>query len=88
MKILDVLNRENWIKGSLATDANHNPVAAWSPQACHFCFIGAAIRVYGIAHACSIELRLANMVGFVSDWNDDADRTWEEVEAVIQELGI
>lgn len=85
MKILDVLNRENWIKGHPATDVHYNPVSPVSPHACRFCLFGAAIKAYGFAYV-KIVMKLEAEVGNVGDWNDK--HTWEDVEKLVKELGI
>lgn len=88
MKILDVLNRENWIQGVSAQTADGLPLSPDSVNACKYCLFGAIIRVYGDG-AMFISNRLSDKLGkWVPEWNDDPSRTWEDVEKVVLESGL
>ena len=38
---------ENWCRGQFALDKNAHPTDPWDPEACQWCVMGAAIKVFG-----------------------------------------
>lgn len=88
-KVLEVLNRDNWIKGDLARDEYDATVNPDDVTACKFCLFGAVERAYGYEEVEPMYQRLYKHLGTaIGLWNDDPERTWEDVEKVIKELEI
>lgn len=88
-KVLTILNRDNWIQGALARDANDKPTL-FVKEGIKFCLLGAVHRAYPkISGRVVAILKLDDVLhGSIGDWNDHPRRTWEEVEALIKEAGI
>ncbi len=88
MKVQELLTEDNWVKGSNARDKNNNSVHPTSDEACKWCLFGAIIRCY-IATSEILE-RIGDKIeeNSVTIWNDDPQRTFEDVEALIKELDI
>lgn len=81
--ILDSPNR--WTRRSYARDANGRPVPIMDGKACSFCLVGALGRAAGgLAGAHLAERILSDeLMDYAPDWNDDPERTHEEVIAVL-----
>lgn len=87
--ILDVLNRENWIKRRSATDINGIMVEISNPRACCFCLLGAIFKAYkNHDDQMRVISVLAKRVNNIAIWNDAVPRTWEDVEKLIKEAGV
>ena len=93
MKVADLLTDESkWCKYHDAKNKRGKSVSVWSEEACCWCLAGAMIRCYGIAEEPDTRLRTAieNRAGhrLLTQFNDDPERTFAEVRAVILEAGI
>lgn len=88
MSVLSFLNKDNWIQNHDAKDKDGKVVGCRRPEATQFCLMGALTRVdpdfEGSKQYQALLIRLGST--WVSEWNDS--HTWEEVEAVIKELGL
>lgn len=74
---------EAWTKGADAKTADGRVTAPLEPGAERFCAYGAMIVVSGGGeYRAAQHFRVANgITGLVSDWNDQSDRTHEQVLA-------
>lgn len=89
MKLLDILNRDNWIQGRDFEDADGREVYSHA-EACRFCLKGALKKLYKV-HV--LEGPAVEKLGFLTImglivWNDSDSRTWEQVEHRIKESGL
>lgn len=91
----------SWCQGSNALNASGLPVSPMSPEACQWCWRGAAIRVLEPSQSVmsvdlhneksKLSLYIAHTFGFKTSarmvqWNDTQHRTQEEVLQRIDEL--
>lgn len=81
--LLTMLNEETWTQGAYARDRFGRAEDVNSPEACQFCLIGAAYKLYGDVDAPVIR-KIRDILGtFVPYWQDRPGRTFEEVREVI-----
>jgi hypothetical protein len=86
MKAWELLEEKDWCQGAYARNAFDHGVEVNDPQACSFCVVGLlkATDTWGLNY-----LKLKEHLGMtVVEWNDDPERTKEEVLAVLKELDI
>jgi hypothetical protein len=100
MKVKDILSDASmWTQGACARDKADRQCSVLSDAAVRFCLRGAAARVYsGQALDAAMEA-IARAIGFDGDWydgidreieiwNDNPDRTFEEVRQVIEKADV
>jgi hypothetical protein len=86
MKAWQLLEEKDWCQGDYARNASGHGVAFNDPQACSFCVVG-LLLVIDISNL--NYLKLKDHLGMnVVEWNDNPERTKEEVLAVLKELDI
>ncbi len=92
MKVKELLNKDNWIKGFLGIKDTGKPTL--SPyEATSFCLVGAVCRCYGFIGNQKFDIykQLKSAIHEVtgkdfqniSTFNDDENTTWEMVEKVL-----
>ncbi len=88
LKVQELLNKDNWIRGTNARDKYNNSINARSLEACKWCLWGAVIRCYEKS-TFTITEKIEKKVGnTITGWNDDVFRIYEDVEDLIKELDI
>jgi hypothetical protein len=91
--------RKGWTQGALAQDADGVYVYSTDPNACKWCLIGAIDASFGTvdkwqpamdaAQKAIAELTGKNIGNIsLSRWNDDCDRTQEEVIKLLEGIGL
>jgi hypothetical protein len=104
MKISELLNTaDRWCKGYMARNAAGNSCETESPDAQSFCLVGAAVKCYPGPIAQDIVMRKIRVaiagLGFeytshfrptvwISDFNDDARITFDQVRAVLERANV
>ena len=94
MKIRELLTDESkWCKKSYAFDAQGRKTTGYSPNAVKFCLVGAAQHCYGtgyIEYVIKMQDALKRKfdVGVIALWQDQPERTFAEVKALVEELDI
>jgi hypothetical protein len=86
MKAWELLEEKDWCQGDYARNAFGHGVEVNDPRACSFCAVGLLVAT----GTCDLNYpKLKEHLGMrVVDWNDDPERTKEEVLAVLKELDI
>jgi hypothetical protein len=91
MKISEILSSsDKWCQGHLAVDKDNKSVKPESPEAVKWCLLGACYKEPADLKANAIikeRIRAAIGPGLI-DWNDDPDRTFEEVRFVVLEAEL
>ncbi len=96
MKIYEQITPETWTKGRSARDKNDFPAEINSPTACKWCLAGWLNKVYvdpnkldfTVFSNCTVKLTKylrdvnPNCLSFIQ-WNDDLERTFEEVKDLL-----
>lgn len=89
-----------WIKGAYARNACGQDVSTWSPEANQFCMVGAIRKCYSFEGDAYIDAlrRVASVLppdeqfpipsSTIVRWNDQPERTYQEVLAKLLELDI
>ena len=90
MKAQDILTDESkWCKNYLGMTPDGLGVRECHPKAVSFCLIGAIFKAY---HCNSVYVvdRVRNHLGTssVAKWNNEPERTFAQVRALIEELDI
>ncbi len=89
MKVKNFLTKEKWTKGQLARNQQGEDVAHDDPSACCFCLEGAMIHCYGMPAYREVNDRVKKEIGMmVFEWNDDPNRTFEEIKTLVEEMDI
>ena len=90
MKAIDYI-RKGWTKGLYACDKNFHECTPRSYSALRWCSSGAiqAAYTYSVAYREAVD-KLRNVIGRedIAGWNDDPERTHEEVIAAFEKAGI
>lgn len=92
MKVKDLLTDESkWLKVDLARNHRGESCSPDDVHAVAFCLFGAILRVYD-SECDYVRHRVANFanapLGSVALWNDDEERTFADVRALVEELDI
>ncbi len=94
MKAHEILSSpDKWTQHTLARTADGTPTWVSDPSATCFCTFGALILCYtnGKDHM-EKKKKLTDKIGIrfetVGEWNDQPERTFEEVHALLKELDI
>jgi hypothetical protein len=104
MKISELLNTaDRWCKGHMARNAAGQSCETGSPDAQSFCLVGATVKCYPKIDEQECAMRKIRAaiaeLGFeytyhfrptvwISDFNDDARITFDQVRAVIERAGV
>ncbi len=89
MKVLDILNKNNWIQIHTAENEYGEIVPFDSLDACKWCLLGAILLCYREKSMKIIEKFHNDNNGLsIVSWNDAYTRTWEEVEVLIKKLDL
>lgn len=97
MKVYELLDKpEKWCQGHMAEDHFGKIINADSSLACRWCLVGAICRCYPIDTGMEKLKDIVNKLDKVSElplisvgiWNDQAERTYDEVVALCRELDI
>lgn len=87
MKIKELLSGpEKWTQHTYARDKNGRDCSQWSQEAVCWCLYGAVDKCY--ENIIEIDNKIREKVISIVDWNDDPNRTFEEVKALVEELDI
>jgi hypothetical protein len=87
MKAYELLEKADWTQGAFARDSKGVYVDLYSEEAVSFCSVGAIGRANcGEAYPHHKVVALCNLleVNLLTKWNDDPDRTKEEVIAALR----
>lgn len=97
MKMHELLAKpENWTQGAPARNPSGDAVAGSNPEACQWCLFGAVNKCYpGLdqAYGDTVNKLYAGVAkrgyeqGYIN-WNDESDRTHEDVLSLCKELDI
>jgi hypothetical protein len=91
MKISEILSSsDKWCQGYLAIDKDGAYVKPDSPQAVKWCLLGVFYKERADLKAnAAIKERIRAAVGDkLMEWNDDPDRTFEEVRSIVLESEV
>ena len=90
MKAYELLEQKELCKGTFARDANGKPVSVYSPNAESLCVAGAIRLAYGhIGEISTVGSHVSNLYSMtLVMWNDDPERTKQEVINLLKELDI
>lgn len=91
MKIAELYSdKTKWTQGSIARNPKGIARALWNADdACCWCLMGALQKCYPeIEQARKTFCQIENKVGNIFKWNDNPKRTFSEVKALVEELGI
>lgn len=92
MTIAELFARpDTWCQDELARTSDGTPCSPLSSEACRWCLIGSLYHCYTTSQERKdIRCKLFHKFGTEewSLWNDQTDRTQDEVLALAQELGI
>jgi hypothetical protein len=90
MKLRDILKTEKeWTKGHYARNKEDEPVSIYDVDACKFCLIGAYHR--SNASLSSIVAAISKLFpdrGYVTEFNDHRETTFDDVCKVIELAGV
>jgi prolyl-tRNA editing enzyme YbaK/EbsC (Cys-tRNA(Pro) deacylase) len=94
-KVLDVLNKKNWIKGHSSKTKQGYVVSPNNPEAAQFCLLGAIVAVYGwkklktpISKVAGILRKRGYENPSLANYNDASKTTWKDIEQLIKEAGV
>lgn len=97
MKVYELLDKpEKWIQGELAKNAKGETTLPTSQDAVCYCLMGALMKCYGNKSSIiPIEAKVRKALGedqfhggSYVNWNDDPQRKYEEVLALVKELDL
>lgn len=91
MKVKDLLTNETkWTTDYAARNMIGNEVSYKDPSACCWCMIGAIQRCYGPSVAEDIMIKVRTHLGtrFITHWNDDPIRSFQDVRNLVETLNI
>jgi len=87
MKVQDLLSTpDRWTQGALARSAGGDPVDPLSEDAVAWCLVGAIMRCYSHSQL-EVEVIVPSNLR-LNEWNDQRDRTWQDVIHLVKHLGI
>jgi hypothetical protein len=89
MKALDYI-KKGWTQGEFARDSKGDSVPSNSTAAVSWCTAGALGMAYDVCKYMGALNKLAAVIGTrkLSVWNDDPNRTREEVIAAFEKAGV
>jgi hypothetical protein len=94
-KAWKLIEATGWCQGESAKDDRGRSIYARHPQACSFCLMGAIDLVYDVGNYSKAFIKVLEAVNkleqkrtYVSEWNDDPERTKEEVVNLLKGLDI
>lgn len=94
MKAHELLDSpEKWTQGTIARNAHDDPCSEDSDDAVSWCLSGAIWRIYGPLGLATSNLNdvfaaIHVKVPNIPDWNDQPERTFEEVRTLLLELDL
>ena len=89
MKVRELLSDESkWIRGILARNYAHVECTPKDPNATQWCLAGAVARCYPTEEHEPLIERIEIAVGWITFWNDNPNRTFAEVKALVDRLDI
>lgn len=99
MKVKELLSdKSKWIKNVFAKNKEGDEVNYHDPTAYSFCLAGAVRRCYSeteeVFHDISLQISIKTHQDItqwnwsIVQWNDDPERTFEEVKELVEELDI
>lgn len=93
MKVKELLSDESkWTKGAYARNALGRQALVEDSEAVCWCFEGAIMKCYGDILSQVIEDKILAKISLqnhsIITWNDDSERTFAEVKALVEELDI
>jgi hypothetical protein len=101
MKIKDLLTSDDkWTQGVMARDRFGRECLPGSPDAESYCIMGALCKAYDDGGAMDRAIiAILNAIGLdeewyecptgaIENWNDDADRTFEDVRKVLEKADV
>jgi hypothetical protein len=100
MKAKDLLTDESkWTQGAAARNKRGRRCDVFSDAAVRFCLCGAAVRVYSGTELYGALFKIARAIGLddedykdldraIAAWNDDPNRTFEDVRKVLEAADV
>jgi hypothetical protein len=93
MKMRELLSDESkWTKGTMARNESGIAISTTNGEACCFCLWGAMVWCYGLdlSEYSRVKKQIQVELGLdtIGQWNDQPERTFEEVQALVQKLDI
>jgi hypothetical protein len=91
MKVHELLAQpDSWTQQAYARNHDGDTVASCSDDARCWCLLGAMFRCYADKDIAKIELKILDQTNkiTVAQWNDDPDRTHQEVLDLCRQLDI
>ncbi len=91
MKIRELLTDETkWTQGQAARTITGEATSATGESAVRWCLLGAIMKCYGHSYSVQldVELLLRSTVNGIVTYNDDPNREFEEVKALVEKLDI
>lgn len=90
MKAVDYI-KKGWTQGAFARKADGSPTYSLDPEAVCWCAFGALNMAYPDHGYVGVFTELKTAIGgeqLVAYWNDDPNRTQQEVIAMFEKLGL
>jgi hypothetical protein len=91
MKTYELLDTpEKWTKGAFARDSKGDSIDPRSSEAVCWCIEGALYKCYTdyddwrVARRLIKEIKKANKLGYLVSWQDDPERTYDEVIEILK----
>lgn len=91
MKVKELFSDPSkWTQNTLYRDNTGKEVPWNNPNIVSFCLLGAIRHCYRYFQYIPIEILVRDklIIGDITIWNDDPDRTFEEVKELVEELDI
>ena len=94
MKVKNFLTKDTWTKHVFARKKDAMPCLPLDPDARKWCLAGAIIRAYQ-SDPKKLNVAMCRVLGWMgpkwhclSHWNDEPDRTWKDVKALLNKLDL
>ena len=93
MKVRELFtDASKWTQGPSAKQSDGTPCSEYSAEACSWCLAGAINKCYDdipTAHKVNIKETLSQTLGMhFIDWNEEPNRTFEEVKALVEKADV
>ena len=88
-KIWEEITKETWTQESEARDSLDQVTMPLSRDAVKWCALGWIMKNYPSEYQIALDLfKEANNIPIIAKWNDDPERTFEEVQAKFKEADL
>lgn len=79
----------SWTQGCIARDRNGQECSEDSTEAICWCLYGGTHKIYGYPMSSLIKENVRNILGIsIVKWNDEKERTIEDIRNLVKELNI